>query len=757
MNVQFLKGTQTELNGKTSYQAGAFYLTEDTERLYYAKDNNNLLYLNKYVITVADKSNLPAIASVNPGDLYYIKNINVLCTKQDSSSTAWTQINTNTDQAYRTTGLNIKSLTTDEIGALSNLGIESGKEDQYLVFSLKVNQKKKDFINGGTESDITSAEEASESHLVIPIADVINNLSVGVVATKEANGIKISTTGSGSDPQKTILITGSGDASISSTDDGFNVSAAPYDIAFDPGNQNSNPKIILKKDGTDKTTIDVTPGLDIDFSGSGNNSFKINHKEYTYKAENELPEAQTDYADSTFNIITGVEVTNGHITAVKKGTVKLPTFVNSDTRLSGVSFNSDGSMSFAMKDVLGNDLDPIDSDKGLYYTFNGTRYYNQADLSNVVATKADLVTLNAMVYKGTLNSQTEYEALQAEEKVKIGYTYLVNAATLEFNADKQKAKRGDLLIATSAKEEEESNGYIAKEDIVWTKVESGDEVDTQYELSSSGTDIILKASTDLTENQWDKVTLGTEDGGAIDIVGEAGNIININHKKPTITETDSTSTATSISHGGDFLAISDIAVNEYGHITAYTAKKYQLPSDNNTTYYITADSTSSPSKAILKSSQGSDSGSIKVVGDTNTPIVVTTASNATNLTSKGDITFTVAHGNVTATDTQAPGTANSLASGGTLTYVKEVKRNAQGHVTEIVRDKVTLFKDTTYTLSGATIASSTSNGTTTLTVTDTLKDSNEVKTTSAFSLSSSSLALSANEKTITMNLEWGSF
>jgi hypothetical protein len=58
--------------------------------LYYAKDSDNLLYLNKYVITVADKTKLPAIAGVNAGDLYYIKNINVLCTKQDSSSTSWT-------------------------------------------------------------------------------------------------------------------------------------------------------------------------------------------------------------------------------------------------------------------------------------------------------------------------------------------------------------------------------------------------------------------------------------------------------------------------------------------------------------------------------------------------------------------------------------------------------------------------------------------------------------------------------------------
>jgi hypothetical protein len=35
-NVKFLRGTQAKLDSLTSFQEGAFYLTSDTDRLYFA-------------------------------------------------------------------------------------------------------------------------------------------------------------------------------------------------------------------------------------------------------------------------------------------------------------------------------------------------------------------------------------------------------------------------------------------------------------------------------------------------------------------------------------------------------------------------------------------------------------------------------------------------------------------------------------------------------------------------------------------------
>jgi hypothetical protein len=48
-NVRFLRGTQSKLNDLKSFVEGAFYLTSDTDRLYFAQSADKLTYLNKYI------------------------------------------------------------------------------------------------------------------------------------------------------------------------------------------------------------------------------------------------------------------------------------------------------------------------------------------------------------------------------------------------------------------------------------------------------------------------------------------------------------------------------------------------------------------------------------------------------------------------------------------------------------------------------------------------------------------------------------
>jgi len=52
MNVGFKLGTQAKLNELTSYEAGSFYLTNDSNRLYFAQTTEKLVDLNQYVRTV---------------------------------------------------------------------------------------------------------------------------------------------------------------------------------------------------------------------------------------------------------------------------------------------------------------------------------------------------------------------------------------------------------------------------------------------------------------------------------------------------------------------------------------------------------------------------------------------------------------------------------------------------------------------------------------------------------------------------------
>ena len=53
-NVKFLKGTQSNFNGLTQFIDGAFYLTTDTDRLYFAQSENECVPLNQFIRTVSE-------------------------------------------------------------------------------------------------------------------------------------------------------------------------------------------------------------------------------------------------------------------------------------------------------------------------------------------------------------------------------------------------------------------------------------------------------------------------------------------------------------------------------------------------------------------------------------------------------------------------------------------------------------------------------------------------------------------------------
>ena len=87
-NVSFLRGTQAGLEKLTTFTEGAFYLTTDSDRLYFAQSSTELVHLNHNVIHVASISKLPPIAEATVGDFYYAIAENVLCTKS-AGYTQW--------------------------------------------------------------------------------------------------------------------------------------------------------------------------------------------------------------------------------------------------------------------------------------------------------------------------------------------------------------------------------------------------------------------------------------------------------------------------------------------------------------------------------------------------------------------------------------------------------------------------------------------------------------------------------------------
>ena len=107
--VNFYKGEHASFSALTSYQPGAFYLTTDTERLYFANAADSILDLNQYIIFVTDIAALSAITKPQRGDIYYCETENVLCTRGDNG---WIQININTDTI--TTSLSTEKTVDDE-------------------------------------------------------------------------------------------------------------------------------------------------------------------------------------------------------------------------------------------------------------------------------------------------------------------------------------------------------------------------------------------------------------------------------------------------------------------------------------------------------------------------------------------------------------------------------------------------------------------------------------------------------------------
>lgn len=103
--VKFLKGTQTSLNGLSSFEKGAFYLTTDTDRLYFAQETDELRPLNQFIRTISRVSDLPQNSdssksnydpNLQAGDYYYIAAGNIFCVRNGANND-WTQINAVTD------------------------------------------------------------------------------------------------------------------------------------------------------------------------------------------------------------------------------------------------------------------------------------------------------------------------------------------------------------------------------------------------------------------------------------------------------------------------------------------------------------------------------------------------------------------------------------------------------------------------------------------------------------------------------------
>lgn len=124
-NVGFLRGLQAALDAKTTgFQEGSFYLTTDTERLYYAKSTTKggLVELNRSIRNIPG-SDLPTTAqySLKDGDIFYIEGLNALVIREGNG---WTQLNPDTYLLNNTTAVTV---ATSGSGAEISMSVSDTK------------------------------------------------------------------------------------------------------------------------------------------------------------------------------------------------------------------------------------------------------------------------------------------------------------------------------------------------------------------------------------------------------------------------------------------------------------------------------------------------------------------------------------------------------------------------------------------------------------------------------------------------------
>ena len=109
--VKFKRDTQASLNSLLllngtagSFDTGAFYLTSDTDRLYFAQSSSELVPLNQFIRSVADVAALSSITATD-GDYYYCKTENVLAVwdANEGANGGWVQLNPDTNTRLGTT------------------------------------------------------------------------------------------------------------------------------------------------------------------------------------------------------------------------------------------------------------------------------------------------------------------------------------------------------------------------------------------------------------------------------------------------------------------------------------------------------------------------------------------------------------------------------------------------------------------------------------------------------------------------------
>ena len=592
-NVGFLRGSQANLNtlmtGKTGIKEGSFYLTNDTNRLYFGKSATELVALNEGVITVAAIANLPTGADLSNeiGHFYYATAENILCVYNGQQ---WVQINPDTDTqvssvstavavaenaATATTTLKFsrdgkdlnatenKSATLKFVGAdlvLTANGADGIKltGDTYSIGSSA--------IAGGVAIDLNRDNAA----------DTTRKGKIGSVNLKAGNAIKLergtngditinATTEVGTIESTTFTVSQEGQTATIESAVKDSLSTNPVKDSFKIAADGND--INISTDATAKT-VKIKGSH---FSLSGETQATDNTAKITLKSD------LTGSASSDFSIAGGDNVTvtqNG--SAINIAAI--------DTTLNSVAVDAQATgYKITVKDTsnnvgVTNTFDPkIQLAGGESVSFvNGIATIPTKVIDDKIT--AAKQSMDAMVFKGVATSVPT----GAQE---IGWTYkatgdfTIPAGSVEGSATAANVKTGDLIVATG----NEVGGVITS-GLKWYVVPSGDEENTTYSFArveDAGKIGIKLAPDGMAANVVGQMTVEAGDNIAIaaNNTNEDGKYQNVKISHGAAGTAVAAPTATKVSQKVDealVITAHEVAYDKYGHITGVTAKEYTL-------------------------------------------------------------------------------------------------------------------------------------------------------------------------------------
>lgn len=740
-NVMFKRGTQSSFNNLSTYQDGCFYLTTDSHRLYIGTGNNKADLVSQSVITYDNWAAIEALSNSAPGlsfegQFYYAKAENILCTYSNGK---WIQINPDHNDDHDTY---VKSVSV----AKNKSDTVKGKQ---LVYDVKITQAQKD-LKGNTEKALADVS----GKLTISAADldqIATHTNVGMQAENSDSKVYLKNSGTGANAAAKVELAGGGSVSVS-TDSSNKITISGVDTTYSLNtttntigakvnlqNQNGLPagSFAVEVDGNALTVNSNTPGKD--------GYIKLAHaKPLTSNASYTPSNATTDaYGNVTLSMPTVSVNEYGHVTAVGTQNVTLPR--DKDTKVSSVSADNSGKITVKIKDdhtttetsvvsnaVLFNEITVDGTKKKVYNQGNLGTFYSSDEVDTLI--RAAKSEMNAMTYCGT-TTNSAFGQIKGPQK---GDTYkAAESFTIGSGSSVVKVNTGDLIIYNGADVAAGTAGDTAK----WEVVPSGDDIDTTYKMQLDGTTIQLK--NEVNNNIAGQVEVKGANG--ISVTNSGGLRLSIGHAKII--------TAGSISGTKDDsnrqFTIPTIKYDEYGHITGQgQATTIKFPEDKDTTYTFSSDAANN--KVSLKSSNGTETGSLKFESSDNSFVVSMTNAH----TDQPVVDLKLATVRQNDSDSKNNISYSPLSNGAEQKFtVAKANVDAYGRVTGFENQTITLKTDLlTYNVSTNVVDN-------TLSVESSLTRKNTIAQSKYVKVKSDSLAFSKSETedVVSVDLVWGTF